>query len=355
MLCANISFAQQLDERFGDADGRFKQSVNGMAVFAELLKQHGCDVKMFRTFSEQVDDVDLVVWVADRLDAPNSAELALITERNANNRWSQLLFIGRDYDASIAYWEKVIDQLPKKKRSDAEKLLDHKKSEWNKFRSSSQFISNRFFRYRVEDRWEAVTELSGLLSRGIDESKTDLVLTGRVINLPKFDVEVLLRANGEPFVFVLTAKDDSLIGLEIIVVANGSLLLNLPLVNHENRKIADNLIDLLDPQRVAMLCTGSNDISQTENQDPIKPNVWEWMAVPPFNWIIPHFILFGLLYLFCYFPIFGRPAKLPPTQVSKFNMHLEAVGELMKQSGDKQFARNAIEHYRQISGHHSKS
>ena len=71
---------------------------------------------------------------------------------------------------------------------------------------------------------------------GIDATKTDIELRSRIT--PSRRAEVLLRSGND----VLVSRreyDDS----QLIVVANGSFLLNLPLVNHEHRKLAGKLID----------------------------------------------------------------------------------------------------------------
>ncbi len=348
--CDGSGQQSELPDQYGGVHGRFAQSINGLAVFTEMLKQSGSDVRTVRSLNDTIDEADLLIWVPDRMDAPTYDEVQLLNSRYQFNNWTRVLFVGRDYDSSISYWEKVIDQLPESQKFQAEQHVENLRARWSFGRGTGVFYENIWFRYDLLDRWIPATQLSGELANGVDGSKSDLVLTGKSSFQSNYVMEVLLYVNDEPFVFVLQPRSRDVSAAEVVIVTNGSLLLNLPLVNHENRRLVQNLIDYLDPGRVAIFSSGGQTISESADSD--EKLFWKWMSVPPFNWIIPHLIFFGILYCFCYFPIFGRPRQLPPANVSEFKTHIEAVGQMLEQTKDRQFARNAIQHYRQISGHH---
>jgi len=362
--------AWQLDERYGDVTGRFSKSVNGLSVFAEMLRASDCEVRTYRYLEEATDEADYLVWAPDRLEAPNRDEYRLLHQRYQENQWLSVLFIGRDYEATIAYWERVLDQLEEPQRSNAQRQLEIERSQFRRFRTSGGgFFQTPFYRYRALERWEWAQSVSGSLAAGATGSESEVVLTGRADvesgERPEIDVNVLLEVNGEPFIYELSLRPELprfegfgdypvLYGeLHVIVVANGSLLLNLPLVNHQNRIIAQNLIDYLQADSVAILDSGIADISR-DREPPTPPNIWEWMSVGPFRWIIPHVLLFSLLYCFCYFPVFGRARRLPPADVSDFGTHIVAVGKLLQRTGNRQHARQQLENYRQKTGEHSR-
>ena len=70
--------------------------------------------------------------------------------------------------------------------------------------------------------------------------------------------EPLLEGDGEPLVWAWRPYED---GGRVILVANGSFLLNLPLVNHEHRKLAASLIaEAGEPGEVVFLESGPQGV-----------------------------------------------------------------------------------------------
>ncbi len=331
-------------------------SVNGISVFAEMLRSYGCDVKNYQNLTYATDQADLVIWIPDRLDAPNREEFEMIVDRYRENNWTTFMIVGRDYDAAVDYWQTVIELLPEDQRGRGQDQLNREMFNWKSMRGrTGRRDTTDLMRYRVRDRWEPATRISGELAEGVNGSETGIVLTGEPDfnrHYSRFYVEELLTVDGEGFVFSM--EQSSAPYLDFLFVSNGSLLLNLPLVNKENRKIAQNLIEYIDPIDVVILQSGSTDI--TEGSPEVeKTSFWQWMGVGPFRWIIPHMMLLGILYCFCYFPIFGRARKLPPAKVSSFATHLQAVGALLEKTGKKQHARDMIENYKKRSGHKSSA
>jgi hypothetical protein len=123
----------------------------------------------------------------------------------------------------------------------------------------------------------------------------------------------------------------------LIVIENASFLLNLPLVNHANRRLAGRLIDSVGrPGRVVFLESGPGG-------PPIDPPA-EGSALArlfgawPLGAILLHLAVLGIIFCFARWPIFGRP-KVPPAEtVSDFGKHVEAVGELLARTRDRGYA-----------------
>lgn len=136
----------------------------------------------------------------------------------------------------------------------------------------------------------------------------------------------------------------------LIVVTNGSFLLNLPLVNHEHRKLAGRLIDEVGKpkQTVVFLESRAGGPPIVANDpSPSVPTGLEIFNLWPTSWILLHLVVVGILLCFSRYPIFGLPRDLPPEAPSDFGKHVEALGELLSRSGDTAYATARILHYRQ--------
>src|SRR5690606_4587157 len=112
----------------------------------------------------------------------------------------------------------------------------------------------------------------------------------------------LVQAGGED------EKDDTMMVLaakvtrshwhesQVIVIQNGSWLLNYPLVNREHRKLAGRLIaECGAAGTVAFLETGPEDARIARGA---KSPFWELLKLPPLGTILMHLMILGLLYCF---------------------------------------------------------
>jgi len=148
----------------------------------------------------------------------------------------------------------------------------------------------------------------------------------------------------QPFAFELVSGDGA--GHRVIVVSNAAFLLNFPLVTDaDRRKLAS---------RVADECIGDVAVLETQWSTPISSDgnasngqTWAWIAQPPMRYIVPHFLFWGVLYCFVFYPIFGRPKKVEFHPAKSFGSHVKAVGEVMRRSGDREWARDKVEEYNQ--------
>ena len=134
---------------------------------------------------------------------------------------------------------------------------------------------------------------------------------------------------------------------ELIVVNNGSFLLNLPLVNREHRKLADALVTrAAAPRRVFFLESGPSGILILD-KDPDEAYLtgMEMFTVWPLGVIVMHLVIAGIALLFAYFPIFGRPRSLEPPPAADFGRHVAAVGELLERTGDRDYALQRLRTY----------
>ena len=136
---------------------------------------------------------------------------------------------------------------------------------------------------------------------------------------------------------------------QIIVVTNGSFLLNLPLVVKEHRKLAGKLIAKCGPPGKAVFLESDPMGPPVFEQEPGEnhPTGMEAFTVWPIGAILLHFVALGILYIFARAAIFGRPQELPPEAVSDFGKHIHALGELLARTQDRRYARERLTYYRE--------
>ncbi len=159
---------------------------------------------------------------------------------------------------------------------------------------------------------------------------------------PTFNV-LLETDSGTPL--ITEVQDPSWRGSKIILIPNGSFLLNLPLVNHEHRKLADRLIAQCQGDRVGFLyTTAANRDMHAVSESGTLPGIAAFTTWP-LGVIIFHAFLLGTLLLFSRFPILGRPRELAGESTSDFGKHIRAIGNLLRRNSDRQHAIRAIAKY----------
>ena len=139
-------------------------------------------------------------------------------------------------------------------------------------------------------------------------------------------------------------------GSQVILVENGSFLLNLPLVNHEHRKLAGALIDEVNesagPGAAVVFLESGPGGPKISDEDPrleLPPGPADR---PPLIYVWHHAILTGVLLVFASWSIFGRPRQVPPPPRSDFGQHVESLGALLEQSRDREYCMSRINQYR---------
>jgi hypothetical protein len=157
------------------------------------------------------------------------------------------------------------------------------------------------------------------------------------------DHAVLLSSEGDPLIMRQQMGSG-----QIFVVTNGSFLLNLPLVNHEHRKLASRLVDQVTPgDRVVFLESSYGGPPIFQKEPSTSKSGLEIFEIWPFNYIFAHFAALGLIYCFFRWPIFGIPRRLSHHDPADFSQHVTAVGSLLERSHDTAYATNRIQEYRE--------
>jgi hypothetical protein len=84
------------------------------------------------------------------------------------------------------------------------------------------------------------------------------------------------------------------------------------------------------------------------DKDPHDYTGFELLMVWPWNAILLHLTVVGVLFCCMVFPIFGRPRELSEDAPTDFGKHVRALGELLSRTGDRQYAVRRVQQYRQI-------
>jgi hypothetical protein len=208
-----------------------------------------------------------------------------------------------------------------------------------------------------------IPDLDGPWAEGIDASQIDIVLAGRLdipepseevdpsqpqptwMETQRLETEILLQSEND--ILAHRVSESWWNESKIIVVANGSFTLNMPLVNKENRKLAGKLIaEAGEPGDVAFLESGPEGITVRQGNPPkSQTNALHLFTIWPISFIFVHFAALGIAYCIAVFPIFGRPRHLPSEARSDFGQHVAALGELLQRTKDTFFADARIRAY----------
>jgi hypothetical protein len=341
------SLETRYGRRFGDGASR---SVNGTAVLGQMFEKSGHRVSSWHSLSPRLQKrADAIVWFPDNFHPPSNKVIGWLETWLSEKPDRTLIYVGRDFDAAPFYWRTVLPGAPTEQTPLVQGELTAAETDFSRKRSlSSGSASCPWFTVTDLKKPRPVRTMKGNAdwTSGINPAKLDIILFSRMD--PGNDAEILLRCRRDVLVSRRQIGDSSL-----ILVANGSFLLNLPLVSREHRKLAGKLIDAVGPpeQNVVFLESGPDDPAIAE-KDPQAgmPTGLEIFQIWPMNWILLHLAAAGTLFCFARWPIFGRPRRLPAAPPTDFGQHLDAQAALLRRSRDRPYAMSRFLHYKQLIG-----
>lgn len=385
-LLALTGCDEGIDTTYGRRTGMLGgKSVNGTNVFAQMILDAGHQVRTKRYLTDNLkEDSDVIVWFPDDFSEPTEEQIAWLNEWLWWEDGRTLIYVGRDFDAGPLYFDKVIpgapaDQVPelKNRRLTVQSLHDVRRGLLTGTPECNWFTINTAAKKR------SVTTLAGPYSDGIDASKVEIELHSRLdanVYYPTedsysgyniydeddrewrnfvedeeerelLDVDspnVLLKSNND--ILISRQVHESSVDGQLILVANGSFLLNMPLVNHEHRKLAQKLIDELgnDQKSVVFLESGPGG-PEIMPEEPSQefPTGFAILTKRPLDIILFHLAVLGIVFCLSRWPIFGRERRADKTAASDFGRHVDALGELIERTGDQQFAQSRLRNYQQ--------
>lgn len=389
----SVSSSSSRDIKYGFSNGtEGNQSLIGYGALRRLFQQRGYKTFSATTFSKSMDPVDVIFWTPDTFTPPSVGNRDHIETWLAEKTGRTVIYVGRDFEASTEYWERMVERQPLGSKSSAlrEQMLVEADS-MRRDLSGRHFA--RWFTIDTTPPKMKVQGLRGPFADGIDASSTriftrteirpvdvesdfekdtkdealfaaaeplvvnywdgdktwaanemDNILEQEKMAVPNSEV-LLSSDDGRPLVFELTSSAWGT--SRIIVVANGSFLQNGSLVLPEHRKLAAKLIDRCgDSKRVAFLRSTRRGVPvRTGEESPYSQAGLEMFAVWPLSLVTYHLAILGIMMCFIVMPIFGRPRELVEEQLSDFGQHIEALGGMLARTKNEDFAREKISDY----------
>lgn len=328
--------ARDVNANYG---GLTDDSLNGVRVFAQLLKADGHRVRATLALSPKLmENSDVLVYFL-RSDAGIPEQTRYWFEDWLSvEPGRSLIVIPRDYDAEPQYWEFVNDNLgvevTDEEQARVDKRLKQARSVMSAMRNNAVDVDeNEWFGLSTTPAARVAKSVNGddawTTDLGLKQGNLELVFNRR-LELPE-DAQPLVTSGMD----VMLARMDYYDG-NIWIAANGSFLLNYPLINHEHRKLALGLSRELGRKRRIVFVLGTRQFDSDAAQ---VPTLWKALTLTPVNWIAGHLLVFLLLFGLSRFAIFGRPREPQSREVYQFEKHVDALGSLLEKTGDADFAR----------------
>lgn len=383
--CGGADIATTYGQRRGAAGG---PSVNGTAVFSGMFEEAGHRVITWRRLSPKLEQADTIVWFPDDFQPPTLEQRQFLENWLDGQSGRTVIYVGRDYDAETDYWRQLQavappDQVMEVTRRMATARAVHDAA---RARMPDAEAADWFTLWRDEPHRQVKT-IEGPWSADIDVDDTKIELNARLgipseseqqawhdrdayLDRDRPEFTRLLSSKGEPLVTRVTIDDWQ--NSKLILVTNGSFLLNLPLINHEHRKLAGKLVSECSPGRVVFLESGYGGPTVFDQEpDTQMPTGFAAFTVWPIGFILIHGAVWGILLCVALYPIFGRArgkadsqdtmavalgsmglagihaSSSAPASVVKanFGKHIDALGELLELSQDRQYARDRVTYY----------
>lgn len=357
-----------IKDDYGESRGHSgKQSVNGTAALVDMFEQAGCKVRRWSRMSPRLQSADVIVWIPDSFSAPSAAHRRFVDEWLQDDAGRTLIYVGRDFDAAVAYWDIINERAkqisdPKSRQFDSKRRIATTKHTDARDKDHGD-VYGGWFVVDTSGQREHIKKISGPWATLVTPENTNLEI-GHFLETPTVDqlpagadeklipnTKVLLSVNEKSL--IQRVWYDHWDNSQIIVVSNGSFLLNLPLVNHEHRKLAAKLIDDVvhrDPPRVqedVVFLVSSGSGPKVHDTEPTRFSGTGLKAFLswPLGAILLHLFGWGLIFCVWKFPIFGKPETPQVEPTADFGQHVTALGHQLQRTGNLQYAQEQLAHY----------
>lgn len=345
-LAALAGCSESLETEYGRRGGAAASSVNGTAVLARMFADRGHQVASWRYLSPKLDSAQTIVWFPDDLQPPSDEVREWLEVWLSNSPGRTLVYVGRDFDAAPGYWQWMKSHTTSDSEAEVRRQELEARLAWQARHSQLSVM--------LDCPWFSVEPLPGA-RQGKNFSGIPTFTAG--VHFPA--TQIILHSRMEPSQWAepwLLAGDDVLISQEpfelsqLILVANGSFLLNLPLVNAEHRKLASRLVDRCGaPGKVFFLESGNGGPQIVDRDPTAEGGGLNLLGVWPLSGVLVHLAAAGLVLLAWRLPIFGTPREEPRAPSTDFGQHIRALGALLERTHDAQYARNRCEQYAELA------
>jgi uncharacterized membrane protein len=352
------------ETRYGTVRG---ESLNGVSAFVQLLRDTGLRTGTRRFLSERiVGRADVAIVFAAGFGSPDEEARALLGRFLAAPGDQTLVFVARDSDAAIDYWQTVAampglepakaGQARARQREAAVELRANVKETFTVADAAAEDDTAAGLAFGLAARPGPVAppiNVEAKTSAGPVRLMARWPLA-RVLEPPP-GAKPLWSHDGEPLLVespALLAQDvngsraqvGGAGGDRTLVLASAAPLLNGGLVDPGNRRLAAALVGLLPPES-RVVVVGSARVRPSEEEE-TTPSTWRLLAIQPHPWIAAQALLAVVLFCWWRAPIFGRPRREATGRPQDFGHHVDALGGLLEKSRDEAFAHERLEAWR---------
>lgn len=342
-----------VNERYGSRSGFGGDGINGTAVLGAMIQDAGHRVRSVASLSPKVEKADVIVWFPTDYKAPDpDVQLWLEEWLIYNDEAKTLVYVSPDYHAGELYWSTTMTRAPAEQQSEFLKKQRESQSMFANQRSVAPTTADAsgWFSSDRRNARTRVKQLRGPWASGVDASKARLEHRGYLTPADTADV-LLADGAGHPLASEIvyepeswqTQAEDS----RLVIVENGSFLLNASLVNHEHRKLAGRLVDRLGrPQRdVVFLESGSSPPVYDQDPSTSPPTGFGLFGLWPIGAVLAQLAALGLVMAAAAWPIFGTPRRSEQPALTDFGRHVQALGRLLAATRDRSYAYAQLRAY----------
>jgi hypothetical protein len=349
-LAAGCTVSHTAGMRYGQPVGVAGHGIQGTSLLASMFRDAGYRVTTARTLGRTVNRSNVVVWFPDRYRPPSKATCDFFETWLSETPGRTLVYVGRDYHADVAYWRRQDDEVAASQNVDPKMTYDVRRwyararaDQQSRDSRRLQSASCKWFRLDRDILPRDAEALSGPWSETAAQAKVPPVVSTHWSTIAEPHEELLVSDNEVLIAKVMRShwKQN-----RMILVANGSMLLNLPLVDVANQALADRLIaECGTPGRAVFLTSGVVDPPIASA--PRSHYLLRVFTTPPLRCILMHLAVLGMVYCLAVFPIFGRPRNVHGPSRTDFGRHVLALGRLLAKTGDADYAYAARKEYMQ--------
>ncbi len=382
----------ELETRYASlAPGECDESVNGLGAWSELLQRRGHAVRRTTALTPTLfHRADCIVWFARDYNPPATPVDRWLDAWLSARPGRVLVVVLPDADMEWLYWRKVAARVPKHRQNAVRSEEAQAMARFARRRPrADKAILWPWFRFapRLAQRRFPVraTTLQGRASwlQGVQGEQAEIYVCGVLLPRPAPIAERFVITDEEGEELTSTLADDNpplpaellwdteaesveqsvvlrcdqgILGLEqqrldgrVLILANGSFLLNLGLVNRENRKLAAALADELDDCHAIYFLDARGPVTIREDVLFRYPGFAQLLSESPVSHLLGHLLLLAALVCCALWPQLGRPQQPASEETTDFGRHVGALAELLAaaKEGDR-WARRRLEQYQQL-------
>jgi hypothetical protein len=340
----------QLDTSHGQTRGK---SVNGTGVFLELIRDRGHEVRTARRLNDELGEwAETIVRFAPYAGPIEQDEAQWFLDWQLARPGRRLIFVCRDGGAEAEYWAAALASLPadapQEQRDRIEAKLEAASGWGSQLPPPGIEPADPTVWFSLDEslgRPIICSTLEGPWAEGVDPASAELPVNRGLMSVSEVETPLLIgdgRILAMDWVWEMAdgPNDPS----EVLVIVNGSFLLNAALVPPGRRPLALRAAEWAgdEPRNIAFV-EGSFLLG---DEAPMPTPFDVIRQIPELGMVAIHFMVLALVAALSRAVILGRPRPAPASGADRPRAHAEALGYLMSRIGSERAAVALLDSYR---------